>query len=54
MTTWLLIAALLLLALAGAPLFAIIAAIGFIAFSAAGIDPAALIAELYRLADFPR
>ena len=53
MTTWLLIAALLLLALAGAPLFAIIAAIGFIAFSAAGIDPAALIAELYRLVDFP-
>ncbi|MFI5368426.1 MAG: TRAP transporter large permease [Spirochaetia bacterium] len=53
MTTWLLIAALLLLALAGAPLFAIIAAIAFIAFSAVGIDPAALIAELYRLVDFP-
>jgi tripartite ATP-independent transporter DctM subunit len=53
MTTWLLIAALLLLALAGAPLFAIIAAIGLIAFSAVGIDPAALIAELYRLVDFP-
>ena len=53
MTTWLIIAVLLLLALAGAPLFAIIAAIGFVAFSAAGIDPAALIAELYRLVDFP-
>jgi C4-dicarboxylate transporter DctM subunit len=53
MTTWLLIAALLLLALAGAPLFAIIAAMAFIAFSAVGIDPAALIAELYRLVDFP-
>ncbi len=53
MTTLLLIAALLLLALAGAPLFAIIAAIGFLAFSAVGIDPAALIAELYRLVDFP-
>jgi tripartite ATP-independent transporter DctM subunit len=53
MTTWLLIAALLLLALAGAPLFAIIAAVAFIAFSAVGIDPAALIAELYRLVDFP-
>ncbi len=53
MTTWLLVAVLLLLALAGAPLFAIIAAVAFIAFSAAGIDPAALIAELYRLVDFP-
>ena len=53
MTTWLLITALLLLALAGAPLFAIIAAVAFIAFSAVGIDPAALIAELYRLVDFP-
>jgi len=53
MTTWLLIAVLLLLALAGAPLFAIIAAVAFIAFSAVGIDPAALIAELYRLVDFP-
>ncbi|MGD0724061.1 MAG: TRAP transporter large permease subunit [Spirochaetia bacterium] len=53
MTTWLLVAALLLLALAGAPLFAIIAAIGLLAFSAVGIDPAALIAELYRLVDFP-
>ncbi|HYW81746.1 MAG TPA: TRAP transporter large permease subunit [Spirochaetia bacterium] len=46
-------AVLLLLALAGAPLFAIIAAVAFIAFSAVGIDPAALIAELYRLVDFP-
>jgi C4-dicarboxylate transporter DctM subunit len=53
MTTWLLVAALVLLALAGAPLFAIIAAIGLLAFSAVGIDPAALIAELYRLVDFP-
>jgi tripartite ATP-independent transporter DctM subunit len=53
MTTWLMVAALVLLALAGAPLFAIMAAIGFLAFSAVGIDPAALIAELYRLADFP-
>ena len=43
----------MLLALAGAPLFAIIAAIGLLAFNAAGIDTAALIAELYRLVDFP-
>jgi C4-dicarboxylate transporter DctM subunit len=53
MTIWLMVAALVLLALAGAPLFAIMAAIGFLAFSAVGIDPAALIAELYRLVDFP-
>lgn len=53
MTTWLPVGALVLLALAGAPLFSIMAAIGFIAFSAVGIDPAALIAELYRLVDFP-
>jgi tripartite ATP-independent transporter DctM subunit len=53
MATWLLVAALILLALAGAPLFAIIAAIGLLAFNAVGIDPAALIAELYRLVDFP-
>ena len=45
--------ALLLLALFGVPLFAIIGAIGLIAFHSADIDPAALIVELYRLADFP-
>jgi tripartite ATP-independent transporter DctM subunit len=44
---------LLLLALAGAPMFSIIAAIGLLAFNAAGTDTAALIAELYRLVDFP-
>jgi len=44
---------LLLLALAGAPLFAIIGAIGLLAFSATGVDTAALIVELYRLVDFP-
>ena len=47
------IALLVLMALAGAPLFAVIAAIGLLAFNAAGIDTAALIAELYRLVDFP-
>jgi C4-dicarboxylate transporter, DctM subunit len=47
------IALLVLMALAGAPLFAVIAGIGLLAFSAAGIDTAALIAELYRLVDFP-
>ena len=44
---------LLLLGLAGAPMFAIIAAIGLLAFNAAGTDTSALIAELYRLVDFP-
>lgn len=53
MTGWLAAAALLLAAFAGAPLFTVIAAGGLIAFSAAGTDPAALIAELYRLVDFP-
>ncbi|HLX12260.1 MAG TPA: TRAP transporter large permease subunit, partial [Bacteroidota bacterium] len=44
---------LLALALAGTPLFTIIAAIALLAFHSAGIDTAALIVELYRLADFP-
>ena len=44
---------LLILSLAGTPLFAIVAAIGLLAFHAAGIDTAALIIELNRLADFP-
>ncbi len=44
---------LIILSIAGSPLFAIIAAIGLIAFHVAGIDTAALIVELYRLADFP-
>ncbi len=46
-------AVLVLLSVAGAPLFACTAAIGIVAFSRAGIDPAALIVELYRLAEFP-
>jgi len=44
---------LLLIGLAGAPIFSIIAAIGLLAFSAAGTDTSALIIELYRLVDFP-
>ena len=50
---WIAAGVLVLIALAGAPLFAIISAIGLLAFRAAGIDTAALIAELYRLVDFP-
>jgi C4-dicarboxylate transporter, DctM subunit len=44
---------LLLIALAGAPMFSVIAAIGLLAFNASGTDTAALIIELYRLVDFP-
>ncbi|HTO22535.1 MAG TPA: TRAP transporter large permease subunit [Spirochaetia bacterium] len=50
---WVVAAAVLLAAFAGAPLFAVIAAAGLAAFVGAGTDPAALIAELYRLVDFP-
>jgi C4-dicarboxylate transporter DctM subunit len=53
MTTGIVLALLVLMALAGAPLFAIIAGIGLLAFNATGTDTAALIAELYRLVDFP-
>jgi C4-dicarboxylate transporter, DctM subunit len=53
MENWIATAVLALIAFAGAPLFAIISAIGLLAFNAAGIDTAALIAELYRLVDFP-
>jgi len=53
MAGWIVAAALLLAAFAGAPLFMVIAAAGLAAFAAAGTDPAALIAELYRLVDFP-
>jgi tripartite ATP-independent transporter DctM subunit len=44
---------LLLAALFGAPIFAVIGAIGLFAFHQAGIDTAALIVELYRLVSFP-
>jgi len=53
MSVWLVIVILGLLALAGAPLFAIIAAIGVIAFTSSGTDTSAMIAELYRLVDLP-
>ena len=53
MSVWLVIVILGLLALAGAPLFAIIGAIGLIAFTSSGTDTSAMIAELYRLVDLP-
>jgi len=53
MSVWLVIVILGILALAGAPLFAIIGAIGLIAFTSTGTDTSAMIAELYRLVDLP-
>ena len=44
---------LIVLSVAGAPLFAVTAAITLLAFHAVGIDTAAVIIELSRLADFP-
>ncbi|MDE2257210.1 MAG: TRAP transporter large permease subunit, partial [Xanthomonadaceae bacterium] len=51
--TWLIIAALIVLAALGAPLFAIIAAIALYGFHAAGEPGAAVAIEFYRLADMP-
>jgi tripartite ATP-independent transporter DctM subunit len=53
MSVWVVIVLLGVLALAGAPLFTIIGAIGLIAFTSSGTDTAAMIAELYRLVDLP-
>lgn len=50
MIGWLLVA---LLALAGAPLFAVIAALAMLGFSAAGYDPLIVLVEFYRLAEMP-
>ncbi|HSQ73966.1 MAG TPA: TRAP transporter large permease subunit [Bacteroidota bacterium] len=46
-------AALVLLALLGAPLFAIIGAVSMLSFSGAGIDTSAVIVELYRIGSNP-
>ncbi len=51
MKSWLIVAALVLLALAGAPLFTIIGAIALYGFSTVGTDSSAVIIELYRIAD---
>jgi len=53
METIVVILLLLIIALAGAPLFTIIGAIGLLSFHAVGTDTSALIAELYRLVDLP-
>jgi len=53
MITTLLILGCLLLALAGAPLFAVLAGIAMAAFIGAGIEPVAVIVELNRMASQP-
>jgi len=53
METLLIGAALVLLALLGAPLFAIIGAISMLSFTGAGIDSSAVIVELYRIGSNP-
>lgn len=45
--------ALLLLAILGAPLFAVIAAAALASFSRGGVDGMAVLAEIYRIADMP-
>ena len=51
--TWLLILALLLLLLLGAPLFALIAAVAWIGMHAAGYDQTLLVAQFYALTEMP-
>ena len=53
METVLIVSALLLLALLGAPLFAVIGAIAFLLFSAEGIDPSVMLVDLTRIATNP-
>jgi C4-dicarboxylate transporter DctM subunit len=44
---------LLVVAIAGAPLFAVIAASAILTFSRGGVDPMAVVMEIYRIADTP-
>ncbi len=53
MSDLILTAILLLMALAGAPLFAVIGASALVGFWLAGIDPQAALIEVYRLTDMP-
>lgn len=53
METFLVGVGLVLLALLGAPLFAIIGAIAMMSFAAEGIDPSVVIVELYRIGSNP-
>lgn len=51
--TWLIAAALLLLAALGAPLFALIGAVAMLGLHAGGADLTVVMVEFYRLADMP-
>ncbi|MCE3004741.1 MAG: TRAP transporter large permease subunit [Xanthomonadaceae bacterium] len=51
--TWLIVAALLLLAALGAPLFALIGAVAMLGLHAGGADLTVVMVEFYRLADMP-
>lgn len=53
MESWVILVLLILLALVGAPLFTIIGALALYFFSVEGIDLAAVIIELYRIAETP-
>lgn len=53
MSNLILTAFLLLMALAGAPLFAVIGASALVGFWLAGVDPQAALIEVYRLTDMP-
>lgn len=53
MGTFLIAVGLILLALFGSPLFGIIGAVAFIAFSAEGIDPSVMMVDLNRIATNP-
>lgn len=53
MTGWLVAALVLALSALGAPVFAVLGALSLWLFHGAGIDPAAVIIELYRLASLP-
>ena len=51
--TWILAVALLVIALLGAPLFAVFGAIALLAFHSTGTDIQIVIIELYRMAEAP-
>ncbi|MCX7984116.1 MAG: TRAP transporter large permease subunit [Bacteroidetes bacterium] len=53
MDQWLILVCIILLALLGAPLFTVLGALALYFFSVAEIDPAAVIIELYRIAETP-
>ncbi len=53
METWLIVVGFVILALFGAPLFTIIGAAAMLSFAGQGIDPSAVIVELYRIGSNP-